>query len=71
MIIAYPETDRDLRNLIDQMKGMNMGQIIEMLERHDQELIDKANKSDLGPIKDEMNKLKELLDQLAKQLESL
>ncbi len=28
----------------------------------------KADKSDLGPIKDEMNKLKELLDELAKEL---
>lgn len=42
-----------------------------MLERHESELQEKADKKDLGPIKDEMNKLKELLEDLARQIEAL
>lgn len=68
IILSYPETEKDLRQLIDELKDVDLKTLKDWIKNLDERLDQKADKTDLGPIKDELNKLKELLEQLAKEL---
>ena len=68
LLARLKAVEKDVDHIKDELKNVNLGQLADMLKALEKKLEEKADKSDLGPIKDTLNLLKDLLDKLEKEI---
>ena len=71
VINVWPDWEDTLAALINDLKNLNLGAIKDAITDLQEKMGNKADRSELGPIKDEINTLKDLLNSLKQDLESL
>lgn len=71
VINVWPDWEDILATLINDLKNLNLGTIKDNIKDLQEKMALKADRTELGPIKDEINALKELLNNLRSEMESL
>ncbi len=68
MLGWYPDASKDLEKLLKEFKDLNLGTLKDHLKDLEDQLKLKADKTELGPIKEEIEALKKLLKDLESEL---
>lgn len=67
----FPGLNKDVEKIMNDLKNLNLGDLKDRMKDFEEMLKKKADKTELGPIWEEIDRIKEILDGLLKELESI
>lgn len=71
IINEFPRVDGDLERILWELKGLDLSTLKDWLLNIEDLLNKKADRTELGPIKDDINTINEILKKLQHELQSL